>query len=127
MNIRVKNRSQLSNSEYNALARLTFYPKGAMYRWLMWRGNLIVSVAREAKKEIGWAAVYGHDDEPTQDLGVFVDPKYRGRGVAKALTKTLVESIANLKRYRGFVFEFDDTAVGLFKPVLECCGLKARD
>lgn len=69
----------------------------------------IAWIAHEGNNALGTAALRTHDLESREDLspwlgGVFVQPQYRGRGIATALCKTVEKKAASMDISRLYLF-----------------------
>lgn len=74
------------------------HPSGSMRHWIYLlprhtTNDLIASLALDGLNPVAWAAAFHHFDSPPSvyNLGVFVDPEYRRRGIGAKILQRLVE------------------------------------
>lgn len=77
--------------------------------------DLIIAFDMDKKSIIAWG--YGHEadwEEGSMDIGIYVNPSYRGKGLGKALVKNLAR-IAKSKNYKELnVFPHDKPSAKLY-------------
>lgn len=115
----------LTPEEKNALWALTLKRDGKRSLFQQWltipTQGMYAALVRDNQKIVAWAAVSTLEGWKQGVIGVFVDPNYRGTGLAHHSLNSLLEHLSTIddQQYQPEYLRYNVGMEKLFHPVIE--------